>query len=266
MRFATVVQIVVMTIVWCVGLFALDYYKNPQLWHPSLPASTNPEKGPRLTLWMNHLCCTGCLDDVRQALTTVPGIDLAGAIVPAQLLTKSQADQASVSLPDYGNKIELPVTDLAKLDFVAVDRALRDKGLVAGRIEFGGVEHFRLQAALDHLCCGMCERSTRERIEFLKAKAAGGQLRWLDSMEVNRQEKTITAYARYLQPGKTVDANEILTALNDNGYAPRSLRVLVGEEMKLMSDLSLDGNFGRCSDSNLQETALMNVNSSATAW
>jgi len=77
MKFASVKQIIVLTAITCVGLFALDYYKNPQLWHARSVSTARP--GVRLTLWMNHLCCLGCLADVRQALAEIPGIDVANA-------------------------------------------------------------------------------------------------------------------------------------------------------------------------------------------
>src|ERR1700740_2753591 len=138
MKFASLTQILVLIAVTCIGLYLLDYYKNPQLWHSRSVVMASSEKGPRLTLWMNHLCCTGCLDDVRKALTGLPGVDLANASGPKQLLKQSEANAMNASLPDYGNSVELPINDLDKLDLVAVDRALRDKGFVAGRMELGG--------------------------------------------------------------------------------------------------------------------------------
>src|SRR5579864_1042849 len=125
MNFASVKQILVLIAVTCIAFYTLDYYKNPQLWHAKSVVMASSEGGPRLTLWMNHLCCTGCLDDVRKALAGLPGIDLANATGPKQLLTQQQANIMKTSLPDYGNSVQLPITDLDKLDVVAIDRALR---------------------------------------------------------------------------------------------------------------------------------------------
>ena len=230
MKFASVKQIVALTAITCIGLFTLDYFKNPQLWHPMSVNAARP--GVRLTLWMNHLCCTGCLADLRQALAGVPGIDLANAADPKPLLTQAEANMQGTSLPDYGNAVELPVSDLEKLDLLAVDRTLRDKGFVAGRMELSGVEHFRLEALLPHLCCGMCDRSIQQRIAFLKAKGSAGQLKWLDSVTVDHEKKTVAAHARFLEPGKTVDVVEFLSGLNYLGYEPSSLRVIAEEKMQ----------------------------------
>ena len=231
MRFASAKQAIVLIIVTCAGLYGLDYYKNPQLWyHEHEMAAAG--RGARLVLWMNHLCCTGCLADIRQALAAVEGVDLANATIPKQLLTQEQANMQGASLPDYGNTVELPISDLDKLDLVAVDRALRDKGFVAGRMELAGVEHFRLEAGLDHLCCGMCDRALHERVAFLKSKGLGGQFKWLDSVNVDHEKKTIIAYARFLEPGKTTDVAEFLSGLNYLGYEPRSMRIVLGEHMQ----------------------------------
>jgi copper chaperone CopZ len=234
-KFATATQILIMVVAITIGCYAFDYIKNPQLWHHAAEVSANAEKGAHLTLWINHLCCSGCLDDVRQALSQVPGIDAAHAAGPKQLLAHDQADKMTTSLADYGNSVELPIADLDKVDLVVLDTALRKKGLVAGRMELSGVEHFRLEAKVDHLCCGMCARSAPERIAFLKARGQGGQLSWLDSVTVDQEQKTVIAYARFLQPGKTVDIADFLGALNEIGYAPRSVQVLVHEHTAVTS-------------------------------
>lgn len=230
MKFASVKQIILMTVITCAALFGLDYWKNPQLWHSRSASVVRP--GIRLTLWMNHLCCFGCLADVRQALAGIEGIDIANATDPKQLLTQAAANEQGASLPDYGNAVEVPILDLEKLDLVAVDRALRDKGFVAGRMEVSGVPHFRLEAILEHLCCGMCDRSIPERVAFLKSKGSAGQLKWLDSVSVDHEKKTVVANARFLEPGKTVDVVEFLSGLNYLGYEPSSLRIVTGEKMQ----------------------------------
>lgn len=231
MKFASVKAILIMIAVTILGLYALDYWKNPQLWHHEA-AMASPEGGPRLILWMNHLCCTGCLDDVRKALAGTAGVDLEKATGPKELLTQAAANMENAKLPDYGNAVTLPISELDKLDLMKVDRALRDKGLVAGRMELSGVPHFRLEAALDHLCCGMCDRSISERMSFLKAKGQGGQLKWIESVSVQHEKKTVVAYARYLEAGKTDDLGEFLSGLNFLGFEPQSLHIETGEHMQ----------------------------------
>jgi hypothetical protein len=235
MTFASARQIIALVIIIVVFCFTFDYYKNPQLWHHASAVNADADKGARLTVWINHLCCSDCLSDARKALAALPGIDAVNAGGPKQLRTREQADQDTTPLPDYGNSLELAVSDADKLDFVAIDKALRDQGLVAGRMELSGIEHFRLSAKVPHLCCGMCARSAPERIAFLRSRAQSGQLRWLDSVSVDGKSKTIVASARYLQAGNTVDVAEFLVALSDIGYAPTSVQILVHEHENLTS-------------------------------
>ncbi len=190
MNFATAKQIITLVVVITVGCYVFDYYQNPQLRHHVTATSASVDKGARLTLWINHLCCSDCLNDARQALAALPGIDAANAIGPKQLLTRAQADQMTASPPQNGNSIELVVSDAERLDFVAL---------------------------------------------FLKARGQSGQLKWLDSVSVDRDAKAIVAHARYLQMGKTVDVTEFLAALNDIGYAPRSVQILVHERANFTS-------------------------------
>lgn len=241
MNFPSAKQIILLIVLVIVTCYTIDYFMNPQLWHHEPAAGTvaGTDKAVRLTLWINHLCCSDCLKDARQALAALPGVDASNATGPKQLLTRAQADQTTASLPQYGNSLELLVNNAEKLDFVTLDKALRDQGLVAGRMELSGIEHFRLAAKVDHLCCGMCDRAAHERISFLKARAQSGQLRWLDSVSVDRDAKTIVAHARYLQSGKTVDVAEFLVALSDIGYAPRSVQILLHETTKLTSTSEL---------------------------
>jgi len=53
---------------------------------------------------------------------------------------------------------------------------------------------------------------------------------------VDHEKRMIVAYARFLQPGNTADVEEFVSGLNYLGYAPRSLRIVVGEHMQHTSD------------------------------
>jgi uncharacterized protein DUF559 len=61
------------------------------------------------------------------------------------------------ALNDFSNRvrIEIKAEDIARMDFMALDRALRDAGFVAEHVEFGGIPHTRLEAHVRHLCCNL---------------------------------------------------------------------------------------------------------------
>src|SRR5207244_3737014 len=119
---------------------------------------------------------------------------------------------------EYGGWVDIEVKDSALIDFVAMDRALRDMGLVASRMEFGGVEHFRFEAQAKHLCCKVCEDAAQRLTELSHAMIAG-RLGWVDSVSVHSGHRVVV-YARYLPPSKTVDVSELLAAMEQVGLLP----------------------------------------------
>ena len=119
------------------------------------------------------------------------------------------------------------VTNIKDIDFVEVDRILREKGMVASRIEFSGPEHFRLEAKVRHLCCGMCKDAT-ERVPALDR--ARTRLRWVDSITADRATHSVTVHARYQGTDDAIDVAELLGAFDEVGLPPSSLKVLADAE------------------------------------
>jgi hypothetical protein len=224
-RLATRTQMIVMTVAWLGVLVALDYWKNPHLRAAERMAEKAP--GAALSLWVNHLCCTGCLGEVRDALAALPWVD-ATQIHPRQnVVSREQADEHPTPASDYGGWVDVGVTNIAAIDFVEIDRALRDKGMVASRMELSGPEHFRLEAKVRHICCGMCKDAT-DRIPTLDR--ARNRLRWVDSVTTDRVSHTVTVHARYQSQGEAVDVADLLGAFDEVGLPPMSLTVRVDAE------------------------------------
>ncbi len=228
MTFASTKTLVVLTILWAVALFGIDYVKNPkaaeQMWTSKHMGESAKDGKPIIKLSMNHLCCTGCLSDVTKALEKLSSVKVKQKELPSQEST----DMESVEKPkDYGAEVELEVTDLKTVDFMAIDRALRDSGLVADRMELTGPRHFRLNAELHHMCCGLCATGVREGLEITKGLKAQGHFKWLDSFVVDKPKKLVTAHARY---DASADVSELINALNHIGFQPTSLFAVVDAE------------------------------------
>jgi hypothetical protein len=225
-RLATPLQITALTAAWLAVLLLIDYTKNPHLWNN---ASPSPAVSVPLSLWVNHLCCSGCLSDVTAALEALPWVG-SGQVRARQgtLLTPKEAE-ARGPAGEYGGWVDVQVKDPTLIDFVAVDRALRDKGLVASRMELGGLAHFRLEAQVAHLCCSVCSDAAQHAMELSRALSTM-RLGWVDSVSADHVQHRIVVYARYLEPGKTIDVAELLGALDQVGLAPFSLRAVAGTE------------------------------------
>jgi hypothetical protein len=227
MRFATPRQLIAMALAWALLLVSYDYHANPKplstYWAELKGSSTRPtvvSEGdtPRLKLSMPHLCCSGCLNDIRSALK--PFTWLGPARIAAQ---PPPIDKASTLAT--ANEIYFDILDVTMADFVALDRALQDTGLVPERMEVSGMGHFRLEVELPHLCCTVCSTAVDEQLARLLRKET--QSRWLDSMTTNHVKKTVVIYARL---NSTVDIVELTTALAHAGFSAHAIRILTGPE------------------------------------
>lgn len=234
MRFSNTRQIVIMTISWAAALYAIDFWKHPRPLRDLMQSGGNRAEfahitKPQIVLWMNHMCCSGCLEDLELALK---GLGWIGKV--SVNLDKNE----SGALPDkdgasglksgqYGHRVDLEVTNVATIDFVALERAVRDMGLAPERIEFGGVSHYRIEAKLKHVCCQACARAIDEGMQMASNLRAAGPFKWLDSAKVSKEHKSITVYPKY---DSTVDVTEFLQALTHMGFAPEALRVQPGDE------------------------------------
>jgi copper chaperone CopZ len=231
MRFANFRQITLLSLGWVLLLFVVDYVENPRPLLQAFDARANAPVAasrPHLTLWMNHLCCSGCRDDVREALKTIPGLGDADVARPTDLPdVEKMAAATTASETGYANRIEVDVTDLRAVDFVALDHALEKTGLVAEQLELSGVPHFRLEAQLNHICCRACSKALESGFDIAKSIRATGRFRWIDSISVSKERRTVVAHARY---NATADVEELMGVLHRLGFAPSALRILVGSE------------------------------------
>jgi len=230
MTFATTKTLVVLTILWAVALFGIDYAKNPKsadsIFTSKHMGEASNEGKPVIKLWLNHLCCTGCLSDVTNALAKVSSVKVKSKALP----TTEQADQNEMEgqkPKDYGGEIELEFTDLRMVDFMAIERALRDAGLVADRMMISGLQHYRLTAELKHLCCGLCATGVKEGLEITRGLKSQGHFKWLDSFQVSKKDKLVIAHARY---DATADVTELINGLNQVGFEPISIYAAVDKE------------------------------------
>jgi hypothetical protein len=223
MTFSNPKQIVVLVLIWTAALFAVDRIKNPDrafFGSERTAAGANITR-PQLRLWMNHLCCTGCLTDLEAALGKLAWLGKPMLAAERDLLTQGEADGESAVVEEYRQRVDVDVLDVESVDFMDVIAALRESGFTAQHIEFGGVSHYRIEAELEHVCCNLCARGAREGMdELVTAARARGYFGWLDSISVSKINKVITFYPRF---NETVDVAEIVSGIDRLGFAPTSL-------------------------------------------
>jgi hypothetical protein len=218
LRFATVPQIVVMTLAWVAICVGIDYHFNPQLWAKNVEVA--PAAVP-LSLHIHHLRCKGCLEDIKKALGTLPWMQNA-----AMTVRVTGPDSAP---GDFAGWLDISVVDVQQIDFVALDHALREEGFVPSQVEFGGLRHFRLEGKARHLC-GTANRGDCEPLPDLGKVRRGDRLKWLDSLTLDATGTTVVFHVRYQQPTDRIDVKELFTTMDDFGLWPSSLRVVTTAE------------------------------------
>ena len=214
-----------MTLLWTTALFAVDYLRHPRplallfgIKRDRVGVAVRSTK-PTILLKVNHLCCSGCLDDLQAALQPLTWVEKV-ELDKSALLVGNQYEQ----IDDFSNsvRIEIKDKDIPRIDFMALDRAMRDAGFVAARIEFSGIPHMRLDAHVTHLCCNLCQVAMEKGVKIATRPGANSTFKWLDTINVDRPQKMVTVYTHY---DAIIDVGEFITALNQLGFAPATLMV-----------------------------------------
>lgn len=232
-RLATAKQIILLALAWALVLCAADFVANPRplaavlgVLRGERAAAALPAPAPstpRVALLMNHMCCSGCLNDLRQALRELPWVGSVHRVKEAP----PEEDESHEGAEREGAWVNLESLDVERIDFVDLDRAVRGMGLAPERIVLDGLRHFRLEAEVKHICCPGCATALDQGLDRLKGLPTASGLRWIDSVVVSKEKGLVTVFARY---GHAVDVTELLAAFNHVGFAPRALRVLSGDE------------------------------------
>jgi hypothetical protein len=232
LRFSSPREIMALTVIWMASMFGLDAWKNPQTMGSFFKsnvagrAAANVQT-PTVRLWLNHLCCSGCLDDLKEGLKPVAWVKEVSLNGSARLPDKKEADALpDTALKNGANWVDLQITDTRRVDFVELDKALRAAGFAADRMEISGISHFRIQAELNHMSCKSCSRAVSQGLDLAKSFRSKGQFMWLDSSAVDYDQKLVTVFPRY---DSVVDVAELIAGLNHLGFAPQSARLLLGD-------------------------------------
>jgi hypothetical protein len=233
MKFASVRQIVILTLLWTAALFIADSVMHPSTLAAivcSTPAAVATEEKPRVTLSLNHVCCSGCLDDLRVALaglSWIRNVRLSDGRVPA----KSEVEAGLISDTGSAHRVEIEVARVEGLDFVVLKSAVRRAGFAVERMEVSGVPHYHFEVDLPHFCCRVCSLAATKETDSVRILRGSGRFQWLDSITVNKPRKRLIAYARY---GQTANVSELEEALDWMGFAPSSIRLSVeGENVRM---------------------------------
>ncbi len=222
MKFSNTGQVVALALAWTAAMVYVDYKKNPRPLREMYQGSKRTQADanistPHVSLKMNHLCCSGCLDDVKVALKDLPWVGTISIPDEASLPDQSNTQEKDT----YAGYVDVTVKDLKTLDFVELNQKLRATGLTAEHIKFSGVKEYRLDAYLKHICCQVCSKALEKGL-FVKGIRATGPLQWLDNAAVSKEHHSVLVAPR---PGREADVTELFEALDRLGFAPSTLKI-----------------------------------------
>jgi hypothetical protein len=232
MKFSNWKTMVALTIAWAAACYGADFLLHPRPvgeFFNNKHEDLSKYSKPHITIWMNHLCCSGCVSDVNKALATLPWVGPVTVGNPVSDMddANKKGEGGVQPLDGARNKIDFDITDVKLADLEQLDRTIRDTGLTADRIDLKGIPHFRVEAEFKHVCCSLCVKGLDDGMNVARNLKASGQFGWIDSITVSKMGKTLTAHARY---DSVVEVEELLAGLNRLGFQPNALRILVGEE------------------------------------
>ncbi|MGZ8849022.1 MAG: hypothetical protein ACXW3E_01780 [Thermoanaerobaculia bacterium] len=216
-----------LSLLWTATLYAVDFAMHPRpiaaVMSPPVAEVLGPGNTPRVSLWFSHLCCSGCLNDLRSALVGLPWVGVVH-LAEGNLPERSAADAGLLRPQGFTNRLDIEVGRLDAVDFVALESAVRRAGFAIERMEIGGLQHYGVEADLPHFCCRLCSVAATEQTEIVKTLRASGRFKWLDSVVINKPKKRLIVYAHY---GQSANITELEEALDHLGFAPSSLRLFV---------------------------------------
>lgn len=222
MKFSNTGQVIAIALAWTAALVYVDYKKNPRPLREMYAGTKRTQADqnittPHVSLKMNHLCCSGCLDDVKQALKGLPWVGVISIPDEASLPDQSNTQEKDT----YAGYVDVTVKDIQTLDFVELNQKLRATGLTAEHIKFSGIKEYRLNAFLPHICCTVCSKALEKGL-FVKGIRATGPLQWLDNAAVSKEHHSVVVAPR---PGKEADVTELFEVLDRLGFAPASVKI-----------------------------------------
>lgn len=228
MKFSNPRQVVALTLAWAILCYGLEKALVPSA---GGLVGLSTSQGSQLRLWVQHMCCSGCSSAVEEAVAATLGPQARVSV--ASLPSNEQAEREPAAKASFGNWVVVEVPDVTKVDFWALDRAVRARGLVVGRmvLRLPVPSHVRFDAALTHLCCQQCVVGLQEELERARVQGAvTGRLKWLDSVTVDKPSKVVTAHATYLEAYEELDVRDLFGALDQAGFEPESVKLLADEE------------------------------------
>ena len=220
MRYSNAKEIVAMTLVWALALIVYDKTFSKQLYKPT-PERVAQFTTPEVGMLINHVACSGSTEEVARILKMLPWLG------EPKFTEQKKPQHTAFTGGMCALRILVGVRDIGQADFVVLADTLRKISISPAELEFGGIPHFALKAEVPRFIdCPSCVEAAQAAVSPKKDLKVQSTFKWLDSARVDPAEQTITAYARF---GYEAHVEELMQALDQAGFPPTSIRIVVGQ-------------------------------------
>jgi hypothetical protein len=246
MRYSNAGEIVVIAVVWVVILLVVkNAFDTPAASETVHPTFTTPQ----IETIIRHIGCSEQYKEVVRVLKTLPWLE-EPQIMRGDQVAKEIGEVPAVPAPHTlgtvrpeqplelcAVRIAARVKSVEQADFVQLTEALRDIGIVPVTLEFGGLQHFALQAQMADLSCQPCVQTAMDALSMFPVSATyyysttknpievskQTSFQWLESKGVDTSRHTITVSVR---PQHTARVVEMMRAFERSGLLPLAIRVV----------------------------------------
>ena len=222
------IHILIISIVFAATLVAVDKLFTPPVPKVAIDSATKP----RIEVQIRHFCCTGCNDSAFQALSRFTWLaeprpfkqDLPSVDSVKKGAAASKDESAGNNAYAGGLAAEVRVDQINQIDFMELNHAIRQAGLVPYEIKLIGIPQFELVANLPHVCCPACVVALESTFNPKKPEGGGPAPTILTGIEgaprVSEVQKEVSATFR-----GQANISQFMNLLEGAGFAPSKIQV-----------------------------------------
>lgn len=217
-------QVLIMTLLWAVLLVVID--KNMNV-HPERSKPLGTAMHPQIVFGLNHLCCSGCFDNVFKAVKQQSWLTNPALVAdkPLQSQQEAQVVNPHASHNTYFGQVsaDLDPTQAGIVDLMKIYRDIEAEGLALEKFELKHVHHFTLYILLPHLCCPTCKTAVGKIADTSPDSAIAAELKGLNMPRPPSFEND----GLTLEFTGDTDIAKVLRALHQIGYVPKTMRMAI---------------------------------------
>jgi hypothetical protein len=218
-------QVLIMMLLWALLLIVIDKRMNV---HPERTTGVGSAKNPQLIFGLNHLCCSGCFDNVFKAIKQQSWLANPTLYSDAPLQSQQEAHTVKphASATYFGQvKADLDAGQANIIDLMKIYRDIEIEGLALENFKMVNVPHFELHILLPHLCCPTCKDAVGKICDLSPQNQLYDDLKDMPTLKKAIVESDGATLE--FQGDTPTDMAQVLRVLHRIGYVPKEMHLSV---------------------------------------